>query len=103
MPRAAINTQMVDLVLPVVEMPQKLLELWHNSRAITLPTANDPEIKTIPPSSERDAAKAEQALQDILLQLRAGTGHDFKHYKRATVLRRIERRLQVTAQPDLAA
>ncbi|MFU2325788.1 CheR family methyltransferase [Pseudomonas sp. NFX98] len=103
MPRAAINTQMVDLVLPVVEMPQKLLELWHNSRAITLPTANDPEIRTIPPSSERDAAKAEQALQDILLQLRAGTGHDFKHYKRATVLRRIERRLQVTAQPDLTA
>nr|AAA98755.1 methyltransferase [Pseudomonas fluorescens] len=35
--------------------------------------------------------------------LRTGTGHDFKHYKRATVLRRIERPLQVTAQPDLAA
>ncbi|WP_371856118.1 hypothetical protein [Pseudomonas sp. R29(2017)] len=33
--------------------------------------------------------------------LRNRTGHDFKHYKRATVLRRIERRLQVTAQPDL--
>ena len=25
------------------------------------------------------------------------TGHDFQHYKRATVLRRIERRLQVNA------
>jgi two-component system CheB/CheR fusion protein len=46
---------------------------------------------------------AEQHLQDILSQLRAGSGHDFKHYKRATVLRRIERRLQVTAQPDLGA
>jgi two-component system CheB/CheR fusion protein len=103
MSRAAIDTQMVDLVLPVVEMPQKLLELWNNSRAIVMPTANDPEIRATPPSSERDAAIAEHALQDILLQLRAGTGHDFKHYKRATVLRRIERRLQVTAQPDLAA
>jgi two-component system CheB/CheR fusion protein len=103
MPRAAINTQMVDLVLPVVEMPQKLLELWRNSKSITLPTANDPEIKTSPPASERDAAMAEQQLQDILMQLRDGTGHDFKHYKRATVLRRIERRLQVTAQPDLGA
>ena len=49
MPRAAIDTRMVDLVLPVVEMPQKLLELWHNAKEITLPTANDPELKTIAP------------------------------------------------------
>lgn len=103
MPLAAIETQMVDLVLPVVEMPQKLLELWHNAQSIILPNANDPEIYTTPPVTERDAAVAEQLLLDILIQLRASTGHDFKHYKRATVLRRIERRLQVTAQPDLAA
>ena len=31
------------------------------------------------------------------------TGHDFKNYKRATVLRRIERRLQVNGLPDLVA
>lgn len=103
MPLAAIETQIADLVLPVVEMPQKLLELWHNAQSIILPTADDPEINTTPPATERDAAVAEQLLLDILIQLRASTGHDFKHYKRATVLRRIERRLQVTAQPDLAA
>ncbi|WP_058545205.1 MULTISPECIES: CheR family methyltransferase [Pseudomonas] len=103
MPLAAIETQMVDLVLPVVEMPQKLLDLWRNAQSIILPTANDPEIKTLSPATERDAAVAEQLLLDILTQLRATTGHDFKHYKRATVLRRIERRLQVTAQPDLTA
>ncbi|MEO6676172.1 MAG: CheR family methyltransferase [Pseudomonas sp.] len=103
MPRAAIETQMVDLVLPVVEMPQKLLELWRNAKAITLPTANDPDLQTIASVAERDAANAEQLLHSILIQLRAGTGHDFKHYKRATVLRRIERRMQVTAQPDLTA
>jgi two-component system CheB/CheR fusion protein len=103
MPRAAIETQMVDLVLPVAEMPQKLLEIWRNSQAITLPVTDDPELKSLAPANDRDAAIADQLLQDILLQLRAGTGHDFKHYKRATVLRRIERRLQVTAQPDLAS
>ncbi|MBI6614589.1 PAS domain S-box protein [Pseudomonas simiae] len=103
MPLAAIETQMADIVLPVVEMPQKLLELWRNAQSIILPTADDPEIKTTPTATERDAAVAEQLLLDILIQLRAITGHDFKHYKRATVLRRIERRLQVTAQPDLAA
>ena len=102
MPRAAVETRMVDLVLPVVEMPQKLLELWRNSREIRLPTANDPELQAIATVSERDAALAEQLLHDILIQLRTGTGHDFKHYKRATVLRRIERRMQVTGQPDLS-
>jgi two-component system CheB/CheR fusion protein len=103
MPSAAIDTHMVDLVLPVVEMPQKLLELWHNAKEIILPTANDPELQTFATVSERDTALAEQLLHDILIQLRTGTGHDFKHYKRATVLRRIERRMQVTAQPDLGA
>ena len=103
MPRAAIDTGMVDLVLPVVEMPQKLLELWRNSQEISLPTANDPELQSIAAVSEREALIAEQLLHDVLIQLRTGTGHDFKHYKRATVLRRIERRMQVTAQPDLAA
>ncbi|VVO14451.1 Chemotaxis response regulator protein-glutamate methylesterase [Pseudomonas fluorescens] len=102
MPRAAIDTRQVDLVLPVVEMPQKLLELWRNAQAISLPTANDPEIQTIAAISEREAVVAEQLLHDVLIQLRTGTGYDFKHYKRTTVLRRIERRMQVTAQPDLA-
>ena len=95
MPRAAIDTRLVDLVLPVVEMPQKLLELWRNAQEISLPTANDPELQTIAAVSEREAVVAEQLLHDILIQLRTGTGHDFKHYKRATVLRRIERRMQV--------
>lgn len=101
MPSAAIATNLVDFVLPVVEMPQKILELWGNSRKIELPTENDPGLHTLEPSAEREAAKAEQLVQEILNQLRVATGHDFKHYKRATVLRRIERRLQVTAQSDL--
>ncbi|MCF4994452.1 PAS domain S-box protein [Pseudomonas syringae] len=103
MPRAAIETRNVDLVLPVAEIPQKLLELWRNSKKIILPSANDPDLKTHTPSTAHEAAVAEQRLHDILIHLRTSTGHDFKHYKRATVLRRIERRMQVTAQPDLAA
>lgn len=103
MPRAAIETRMVDLILPVVEMPQKLLELWRNSQSINLPSANDADQIRFAPSSEREAMITEQLLHDILIQLRTGTGHDFKHYKRATVLRRIERRMQVTAQPDLSS
>jgi two-component system CheB/CheR fusion protein len=102
MPRAAIDTQMVDLVLPVAAMPAKLVELWRNSQNIQLPLPSS-DSHALRPNTDREALAAEQLLQDILSQLRVGTGHDFKHYKRATVLRRIERRMQVTAQPDLRA
>lgn len=103
MPRAAIETGMVDLVLPAAEMPQKLLELWRNARQVRLPEIED---DTLPPAlgtRAGDAQACEPMLEEILLQLRSTTGHDFQHYKRATVLRRIERRLHVTGQADLAA
>ncbi|MNG82788.1 Sensor protein TorS [compost metagenome] len=103
MPRAAIATGMVDLVLPAAEIGQKLLELWRNARQVKLPEIED---DTLPPalgSREGDAQASEPLLEEILLQLRSATGHDFQHYKRATVLRRIERRLHVTGQHDLTA
>lgn len=98
MPLAAIATGQVDVVLPVAEIPNKLLELWLNSQTIKLPPPHDMQLPSTP---ELERVATEQALQDILSLLRNRTGHDFRHYKRATVLRRIERRLQVTAQPDL--
>ncbi|QHG65128.1 CheR family methyltransferase [Pseudomonas putida] len=101
MPRAAIETGMVDLVLPAAEMPQKLMELWRTARQVKLPEIED---DTLPPAlgtRAGDAQASEPLLEEILLQLRSATGHDFQHYKRATVLRRIERRLHVTGQTDL--
>jgi two-component system CheB/CheR fusion protein len=103
MPRAAIETGAVDLIMPVADIPQKLLDLWSNAIQIRLPTAGDPEIRTIEPATAQEERAAEELVQKILFQLRLGSGYDFKHYKRATVLRRIERRMQVTAQRDLAA
>ncbi|RYF39591.1 MAG: hypothetical protein EOO27_48980, partial [Comamonadaceae bacterium] len=43
----------------------------------------------------------EEALLSIKALLKERTGHDFSHYKRGTVLRRLERRMQVRAVPDL--
>src|SRR5262249_16323213 len=37
----------------------------------------------------------QQALREIFTQLRMRTGHDFTNYKRPTLLRRIERRINV--------
>ena len=95
MPEAAIRTNAVDFVLPAADIPQKLVDLWENARAIELPPPGDGEAPIAHLPDMSDAASAEDALHEIITQLFSNTGHDFRHYKRATVLRRIERRLQV--------
>ena len=104
MPRAAIATGMVDFVLPAAEIPQRLMDLWRNAQRIWLPDSKkrvDEEAAAVPSPADNDLA--ERALQEIMALLGNRTGHDFRHYKRATVLRRIERRLQVSSMPDLPA
>jgi two-component system CheB/CheR fusion protein len=101
MPTAAIATGMVDFVMPAVEMPQKLMDLWDNARRISLPDETLPETKADATENLVTAELAENALSEIMALLLKYSGNDFKHYKRATVLRRIERRLQVNGLPDL--
>jgi two-component system CheB/CheR fusion protein len=101
MPRNAIATGMVDIVLPIADIPQKLIELWANMRAIELPQSGHEQPAALAVIEEHIASPAERALQAILTILHTRTGHDFHHYKRATVLRRIERRLQVNALPSM--
>ena len=101
MPNAAIRTGAVDFVLPVVEMPQKLIELWNNAKTIELPPPGDGDAPIAHLTGPARTADAEDALHDIIGMLMSHTGHDFRHYKRATVLRRIERRLQVRAVHSL--
>ncbi len=108
MPANAIATGLVDIVLPSTEMPLKLVELRNNVKTITLPapTSIDPATGDATDGAVRvDPAAAQQgterALQEIMTQLQLRTGHDFKYYKRATVLRRIERRMQVNGLSDV--
>jgi two-component system CheB/CheR fusion protein len=107
MPATAINTGMVDWVLPVSEMAAKLMEFVRNENSMKLPPeipeSSEPDAKdqeapggeTI--SDETRAVDDESALNEVLAHLRAQTGHNFTHYKRATILRRIARRLQVNS------
>ncbi|MBV9008769.1 MAG: hypothetical protein JO354_06325, partial [Verrucomicrobia bacterium] len=106
MPRSAIDTGMVDWVLPVDQMPERLAQYARNELAMTLPAERDDSLATLPDlgprgaggpliSKRSDASEDESALHRVLVFLRSQTGHDFTHYKRATVLRRIARRLQV--------
>jgi len=114
MPLHAIETGMVDIVLPAAEMPQRLMELGGNlesliARSHPMPQPGETEqAGTDQGRIENEHARSqsrpnELALREILELLRNRTGHDFQHYKQATVLRRIERRLQVNALHDMPA
>jgi two-component system CheB/CheR fusion protein len=101
MPLSAIESNVVDFVIPVADMPQKLLELSHTAKAIEIPDAEALPVIAKPSITNERAAAAESALVDILKLLALRTGHDFSDYKRTTVLRRIERRMQVTGMTDI--
>ena len=91
MPRSAIEHGSVDFILPLEQIPSKLVSLERNAQRIQLP------------HPERPVEGSEGALIEILALLRARTRHDFINYKRSTVLRRIERRMQISECEDLAS
>ena len=104
MPRAAIATGMVDWVLPVGEMPERLIDFLDNGRRLRLPeeATHQPGSETSPSNLAGEGA----TLQDLLSFLRARTGRDFACYKRGTILRRIRRRMQlkgIESLPDYVA
>ena len=94
MPRNAINTLMVDLVLKVADIPAKLLALRDGERRLQLP-----EMQTEPDLPERE----DNALRDLLSLVRLRTGNDFSQYKHPSVFRRIARRMQVNEVTNLSA
>ena len=49
------------------------------------------------------AAEPEEALREILVFLRTRTGRDFSYYKRATIVRRISRRMQVNGVAEMTS
>jgi two-component system, chemotaxis family, CheB/CheR fusion protein len=100
MPRSAIGTGMVDWVLPVGDMPARLVQYFALEKKLKLPPEEGP------PVAEHTAPSAgvdEAALRDVLSFMRSRTGRDFSYYKRATVVRRIARRMQVNGVDDLPA
>ena len=100
MPRAAIATGMVDWVLQVGAMPARLVKYHELATRIKLPPEIGPQ-PAKPAPVHPSVADAELALRDVLAFLRTRTGRDFSYYKRATILRRIGRRLQVNGVDDL--
>jgi two-component system, chemotaxis family, CheB/CheR fusion protein len=82
MPNAAIATGLADLVLPVMELAEKLVEF----------TRFRPPL----PSDADDLSEEQlEFIRRIIAHVHARTGHDFSQYKRSTLLRRIQRRMQI--------
>ena len=81
MPRSAITTGAVDLVLPVAKIPEALVKYGRRMTRTRMRNGSLP----------RDAA--EDWLPEIIDLLRTKTAHDFAPYKLGTLQRRIERRM----------
>lgn len=92
MPQSAVNTGLADLIAPVDELAQKLIEYQQSAGRMRFPQQSDdlPKIET-------------NILQRIFTQLNSQSGVDFSQYKRSTVLRRLQRRMQVSQIENLPA
>ena len=88
MPRSAIMTGAVDLVLPVGKIPEILAKygrqlVLNGARERPAPDDHPPDL-----------------LAEIIDLLRTKTSHDFSLYKPGTLLRRIERRMALAGADD---
>ena len=81
MPRNAIATGRVDLILPMEALANQIINMAHEACALS-PQACQPS------SLDENLA----AIFDII---KATTGQDFSSYKKNTIIRRIERRMAI--------
>lgn len=86
MPQNAISTGVADVVAPLARLAERIAEAAHSKEAVR--------------SLDEDGAAND--VRRIVAFLRTRTGHDFSGYKRSTVLRRIQRRMQVSQFANLA-
>ncbi|MBV8653495.1 MAG: PAS domain-containing protein, partial [Alphaproteobacteria bacterium] len=84
MPRSAIATEVADFVLPVRQLADRLVALIDTKD----------HVAASPPGEE-------EYLRRVLAHLRVRTSHDFSHYKRSTIMRRMQRRMQVARRETL--
>jgi two-component system, chemotaxis family, CheB/CheR fusion protein len=80
MPQSAISTGVADFVAPVPTLVQRIVEVVRSKRAVHQLGEDD----------------VQEGLAKIISLLQRLTGHDFSHYKRTTVMRRVRRRMQVS-------
>lgn len=86
MPQNAIATGVVNFIGPIERLVERIAEVARSKEAVR----------------SLDADGFANELRRIAGLLHARTGHDFSHYKRATVMRRVMRRMQVNRMRSAA-
>ncbi|MGH6617119.1 chemotaxis protein CheB [Sphingomonas sp.] len=86
MPHSAISTGLADFVAPIAGLAERIAEVARSKEAVR----------------SLDEQGAANDLRRIVNFLHSRTGHDFSSYKRATVMRRVLRRMQVRRLLSLA-
>jgi len=92
-PRTVIATGMIDLVLPLPAIAERMVALA--GRVLDAAPTED--------AAPRGPDAASDTLQDILRLVQLRSGHDFSSYKRATLYRRLSRRVLVCQCESMAA
>jgi two-component system CheB/CheR fusion protein len=90
MPQSAIATGVVDLILPLAEIPDALLRVTR-----TMPRVAGAD------RPEELGQQTRRLLQQVFGQVKARTSRDFTRYKHSTMLRRITRRMQINQVEEL--
>jgi two-component system CheB/CheR fusion protein len=93
MPRSAIATGVIGAVLPADELPLRLLAHIRNE------TYEDH--RPVLPVTPHSALTNDDVFAEILQLLYQLGGIDFSDYKPATIMRRLERRMQARHTPEL--
>ncbi|MGI9134110.1 MAG: chemotaxis protein CheB, partial [Rhodoferax sp.] len=81
MPRSAIDAGLADVVAAPAELAGRIVSYLK-------------QVQRVAPTRSTKVADGDQSgLEKVVLLLRTQTGHDFSHYKKSTIYRRIERRM----------
>lgn len=90
MPMAALSSGKIDFVLPPYALARELMRINDGKERKTTFLIIDPEKDDFPPLFE-----------EIISEIYAKTGINFKNYKYSTLIRRMEKRMFITKQHDL--
>ena len=91
MPHSAAATGLVDFVMPIEKMPEKLLQYRQHLDEVSEHKSND-----------GSRADVEEKLGEICGVIHRYLGHDFAQYKSKTLVRRVQRRMQLLQINDVA-
>jgi two-component system CheB/CheR fusion protein len=95
MPRSLVHSGYADQVLPAESIPEFLRNYVRH------PFIDSPQIEG-EAAATQDLERERHALTEIHALLRTRTGHDFRGYRKPTLLRRIQRRMGIAGVTQLA-